>query len=197
MNADIFACIVGHLGIVAGIYDMLGIGEVIDRALPKNRHHKLPHSVVVKAMILNTLGYSGQRLYIYTNFFKTVPVENLLGEGVTADDITDDVLGRTLDAIFEYGATKLYNEIVNSIMQRHSLGTELIHVDTTNFSVHGKYECDAPDSTDSIKITYGHAKDGRNDLKRLSWALSRISLAFLSLLKLSMGTSLIRRLLSK
>ena len=166
MNANIFACIVGHLGIVAGIYDMLGIGEVIDRALPKTRHHKLPHSVVVKAMILNTLGYSGQRLYMYTNFFKTVPVEHLLGEGVIADDITDDVLGRTLDAIFEYGATKLYNEIVNSIMQRHSLGTELIHVDTTNFSVHGKYECDAPDSTDSIKITYGHAKDGRKDLKR-------------------------------
>jgi transposase len=51
-------------------------------------------------------------------------------------------------------------------MQRHSLRTELIHVDTTNFSVHGKYEGDAPDSTDSIKITFGHAKDGRKDLKR-------------------------------
>ena len=166
MNADIFACIVGHLGLVAGIYDALGIGEVIDRALPKTRHHKLPHSIVVKAMMLNTMGYSGQRLYMYTNFFKTVPVEHLLGKGISADDLTDDVLGRTLDAIHNYGATKLYNEIVNSIMQRHSLGTELIHVDTTNFSVHGKYEGDAPDGTDSIKITYGHAKDGRKDLKR-------------------------------
>jgi transposase len=166
MNADIFACIVGHLGLVAGIYDALGIGEVIDQALPKTRHHKLPHSIVVKAMMLNTLGYSGQRLYMYTNFFKTVPAEHLLGKGISAEDLTDDVLGRTLDAIHKYGATKLYNEITNSIMQRHSLGTELIHVDTTNFSVHGKYEGDAPDGTDSIKITYGHAKDGRKDLKR-------------------------------
>ena len=166
MNADIFACIVGHLGLVAGIYDALGIGEVIDQALPKNRHHKLPHSIVVKAMILNTLAFCGQRLYMYVNFFKTVPVEHLLGNGVSAEDLTDDVLGRTLDAIHKYGATKLYNAIVNYIMQRHSLGTELIHVDTTNFSVHGKYECDAPDSTDSIKITFGHAKDGRKDLKR-------------------------------
>jgi transposase len=32
--------------------------------------------------------------------------------------------------------------------------------------VHGKYEGDAPDSTDSIRITFGHAKDGRIDLKR-------------------------------
>ena len=166
MNADIYACIVGHLGLVAGIYDALGIGEVIDQALPKNRHHKLPHSIVVKAMILNTLAFCGQRLYMYVNFFKTVPVEHLLGNGVSAEDLTDDVLGRTLDAIHKYGATKLYNAIVNYIMQRHSLGTELIHVDTTNFSVHGKYEGDAPDSTDSIKITFGHAKDGRKDLKR-------------------------------
>lgn len=52
------------------------------------------------------------------------------------------------------------------IMKTHPLGTQLIHVDTTNFSVHGKYENDAPDSTDSIRITFGHAKDGRTDLKR-------------------------------
>lgn len=32
MNVDIYACIVGHLGLVAGIYDAPGIGEVIDQA---------------------------------------------------------------------------------------------------------------------------------------------------------------------
>ncbi len=51
-------------------------------------------------------------------------------------------------------------------MKRFSLGTQLIHIDTMNFSVYGKYEGDAPDGTDSIKITFGHAKDGRMDLKR-------------------------------
>jgi len=44
--------------------------------------------------------------------------------------------------------------------------THLLHVDTTNFSVFGKYEGDAPDSTDSIEITFGHANDNRIDLKR-------------------------------
>jgi len=51
-------------------------------------------------------------------------------------------------------------------MGKFSLGTPLIHVDTTNFSVSGKYENDAPDATDSIRIAFGHAKDGRTDLKR-------------------------------
>jgi transposase len=171
MNADMLAYLVGHLGIIAGIYDILGIGEVIDQVIPKKRHHKLPHSVVVKAMILNALGFSGQRLYLFSNFFKTIPVEQLLGKGISADDLTDDVLGRTLDAIHEYGATKLYNEITNRIMLKHSLGTQLLHVDTTNFSVHGKYKGDAPDGTDSIKITFGYAKDKRKDLKRFVMGL--------------------------
>jgi transposase len=42
-----------------------------------------------------------------------------------------------------------------------SEGTQLIHVHTTNFIVSGKYENDAPDDTDSIRIAFGHAKDGR------------------------------------
>jgi transposase len=96
----------------------------------------------------------------------TIPTEKLLGEDIAPSAINDDVVGRTLDAIYEYGATELFNEITLHVMKNHPLGTQLIHVDTTNFSVHGKYENDAPDGTDSIRITFGHAKDGRTDLKR-------------------------------
>ena len=32
---------VGHLGIVAGAYDSLGIAKVIERTIPKTRHHNL------------------------------------------------------------------------------------------------------------------------------------------------------------
>ena len=35
---------VGHLGIVAGAFDSLGISEVIEKAIPKNRHHNLSHA---------------------------------------------------------------------------------------------------------------------------------------------------------
>jgi transposase len=57
-------------------------------------------------------------------------------------------------------------EHLNQSIPYVGYGAQIIHVDTTNFSVHGKYENDAPDGTDSIKITFGHAKDGRTDLKR-------------------------------
>ena len=95
-----------------------------------------------------------------------LPTEKLLGEGIDPSDLNDDVVGRTRDAIYKYGATELFNQIALHVMGQFSLGTQLIHVDTTNFSVSGKYENDAPDATDSIRIAFGHAKDGRTDLKR-------------------------------
>ena len=166
MDLDIQSYSLGHLGIVAGIFDALKIEEVIDGVMPKQGSKNLPHSTIIKAMILNGLGFTHQRLYLFPNYFLTIPTEKLLGEGISPSNLNDDVVGRTLDAIYRHGATELFNQIALHVMGQFSLGTQLIHVDTTNFSVYGKYENDAPDATDSIRIAFGHAKDGRMDLKR-------------------------------
>jgi len=163
---DISTNAIDHFGIIAGIFDELGISEVIDCALPKTRHHKASHSAMIKAMVLNGLGFIESRLYFYSNFFIGLPTDRFLGEGISPSDLNDDELGRTLDAIFKYGSTELFNEIALKAMSKMAGETHLLHVDTTNFSVFGKYEGDAPDGTDSIEITFGHAKDNRMDLKR-------------------------------
>ena len=155
---------VGHLGIVAGAYDSLGIANIIDTAIPKTRHHNLSHSQVVKLMALNGLGFIERRLYLFPEFFDDIAVERLIGERITTDQINDDVLGRTLDAIAEYGPTELFNEIVANCLISTEFGSHCIHVDTTNFSVTGEYDVDF--GTEEIEITYGHPKDGRWDLKR-------------------------------
>jgi transposase len=148
-----------HLGLVAGCFDELGIAEVVDDRLPKKRVHKLAHSIALKAMLLNGLGFVDRRLYLCTEFFDKVPCERLLG--VSPEDLTDDVLGRTLDRIYEYGPTELFNEIVFGLMGK--LGEfQLLHVDTTSFCVEGEY-----DGENIVKIDYGYSrKDGRSDLKR-------------------------------
>ena len=155
---------VGHLGIVAGAYDSLGIGRIVDRAIAKNRHHNLSHSQVLKAMTINGLGFIERRLYLFPEFFDDIAVSRLLGSGVTQDHLNDDVLGRTLDAIAEYGPTELFNEIVAECLLEDEFGSHCVHIDTTNFSVTGKYEPDF--GTEEVQITYGYPKDGRWDLKR-------------------------------
>jgi hypothetical protein len=48
---------IAHLGIVAEAHDSLGIGKVIERAIPKTRQHNLSHPDAVELMVLNGLGF--------------------------------------------------------------------------------------------------------------------------------------------
>ncbi len=54
---EIMTSAIDHFGIIAGIFDELDIGQTIDRALPKTRQHKANHSTIIKAMVLNGLGF--------------------------------------------------------------------------------------------------------------------------------------------
>ncbi len=67
MDLDIQSYSLGHLGIVASIFDAMKIGEVIDWAMSKQGSKNLPHSTIIKAMILNGLGFTHQRLYLFPN----------------------------------------------------------------------------------------------------------------------------------
>jgi transposase len=84
---------------VAGMYNELAIKLNIDRCIPKTRHYHLTHGQAIKAVTLNNLGFAERRLYLLQDFFETISVETLLGEGVTLELLTDNCLGRTLDSI--------------------------------------------------------------------------------------------------
>ncbi|MEI6292630.1 MAG: IS1634 family transposase, partial [Methanomicrobiales archaeon] len=118
----------------------------------------------IKAMTLNGLGFIERRLYLFPKFFDDIAVSRLLGPGISRDQLNDDVLGRTLDAIAEYGPTELFNEIVAKCLLKDEFGSHCIHIDTTNFSVTGEYDSDF--DPEEVQITYGYPKDGRWDLKR-------------------------------
>lgn len=161
---SVSSAVVAHHGIVAGIYDDLEIGRIIDEEIPKQGPNKVAHSVALKAMILNALGFNERRLYIFPKFFSNIATERLLGPDILPEDLNDDVLGRTLDKIYEANFTDLFLMIVLQVLQKVQFDTQLLHADTTSVSVHGNYE--HIDGTPAIQITYGHTKDNRPNLKQ-------------------------------
>jgi len=90
-----------HLGLVAGMCDELGIAERIDRVIVQD-HHKRPVSVGpgVKAMILNGLGFVNRALALTPHFCEGKPLARLLGPGIQAAHLNDEVLGRHLDELY-------------------------------------------------------------------------------------------------
>jgi hypothetical protein len=66
---------------------------------------------IFTVMLLNGLGFTGQTLHMYSEFFDDKPVSRLIGEGIDASHINDDALGRCLDALYDAGVSGLYQQI--------------------------------------------------------------------------------------
>lgn len=156
---------IDHLGLVSGFIDELGLVEEIDRLIPSSR--KVSIGTMVKALILNSMGFSQHALYITPSFFEQCPVGHLLGSQYVAADFNDDSIGRCLDGLFAYGLNKLFVQLAHNSCKIAGLIELFYHVDTTNFSVEGSYR----DEEDAVKIRHGFAKDKRFDLKQVTLGL--------------------------
>ena len=102
------------------------------------------------------------------HFFKDKPVERLLGEGVAAEHLNDDALGRALDAIYAYGPEALYGQLAAQAVTRLGLSCKVGHIDTSSFHVDGVYNSGQEDVSEGvIHITQGYSRDHRPDLNQV------------------------------
>jgi transposase len=160
--------VLDHLGLVAGMFDELGIGDVIDQATRQNPEMRdLTVGEAVKAMVLNGLGFINQALYLVPRFFHHKPTYRLISPRVTPEQLNDDALGRTLDTLYAYGVTELYSLIAVSAAKRLGLCPTYTHLDTTSFHVDGRYNSDEEPEEQVVHITKGYSRDHRPDLNHV------------------------------
>jgi transposase len=163
-----------HLGIVAGIIDEIGIVEKVNELIGTDSREIINCGEVVKAIILNGLGFVSQPLYLFSNFFQDKAVEHLLGEGVKAEDLNDDKLGRVMDKLYKYGLSKLFLAIGLEVIRKYKVSTKYSHLDSTSFHLHGQYNDRENKDTKEIEvnrenpiaIAKGYSRDHRPDLKQ-------------------------------
>ncbi|EPF19494.1 MAG: hypothetical protein BEV12_21200 [Microcystis aeruginosa CACIAM 03] len=65
-----------HLGLVAGIIDEIGIVEIINEQVSIERGEIVTAGQVVKAIILNGLGFVSRALYLFPQFFEDKATEH-------------------------------------------------------------------------------------------------------------------------
>jgi transposase len=191
--------VLDHHGLVAAKCQDLRLAQRIDARLASGEKRIVSFGKACVAMVLNGLGFTNRSLYLTPQFFASKPVDVLLGDGIQAQHLNDDALGDALDAIANYGPSKLFAEVAFEIVMEHDLLDGLAHVDTTTFSVHGDYANQgtplaettspvAPSSTATlpqglepvapkaepalIEVTHGYSKDHRPDLKQVVLSLA-------------------------
>ena len=165
-----------HLGVVAGMYEELGIGELLDNVIKQDLEQRhLSIGQCVKAMVLNGLGLAQRRLYLTADFFKNKPVDILLGENVEATMITSDALAGSLDDIYANNASELFALASSQAVKRLGLNPKIGHDDVTSFHVDGNYNNEALEDNQEdarvVRLTRGYSRDHRPDLKQIALEL--------------------------
>jgi transposase len=95
--------VLDHFGLVAGMFDELGIGDVIDQVTHQNPELRdLTVGEAVKAMVLNGLGFINQALYLVPRFFQNKPTSRLVSPRIAPEQLNDDALGRALETLYAY-----------------------------------------------------------------------------------------------
>jgi transposase len=177
---------IDHLGIVAGIIDSIGIVEIINELIGVEKDEKVNAGQVVKAMIINGLGFVSKPLYMFPEYFETIACEHLIGAGVKPEYLNDDKLGRVMDKLFIKGLDTIFFIIAVKAAQKFGVSLSTSHLDSSSMHVHGQYNASLPEvifesqkignnqeleeiavkSPKEITITYGYSRDHRPDLKQ-------------------------------
>ena len=161
-----------HLGIVAGVIDEMELVEEVNKKVGLRAKEAVSPGQVMKAMILNGLGFLSAPLYLFENFFVGKATEHLIGEGVIAEQLNDDRIGRALDKYYEAGTTNLFTAIALKAAQKFQVEKESVHLDSSSISVEGEYKSKEEENQEieeemkAIKIVHGYSRDKRPDLKQ-------------------------------
>lgn len=154
---------VACLPVIANFLQKLGVIALVDRCVPSPEN--ISSGQVVVGMVMDTLA-GRSPLYKLADFFVGQDTELLFGSPLEASDFNDNNVGKVLDNIHSYGASKLFSQISWQACKRYDLDDKYLHYDTTSVSVHGDYAAYAEETDEHIAIVHGFSKDKRPDMKQ-------------------------------
>lgn len=151
------------LPVIAHFLQKLGVTALVDTEVDSPQN--ISSGQVVAGMVMDTLA-GRSPLYKLHEFFIGQDTALIFGKDLRPEDFNDNNVGKVLDNIHAYGASKLFSQIAWQASQRYDLDTRFLHYDTTSVSVYGEYEPYVEETEGTIAITHGHSKDKRPDLKQ-------------------------------
>ena len=186
----------GHLGVIADLIDTTGLVGMIDSICGADSRMKVSHGECLKFVILAVFaGEHG--LWRLSERMEPFDMATLMGDpGISLDAFYDVRFGRMLDAIWDTGTDRLHSSVSLSMIQSAQLDTSIARFDTTSLTFYGAFEEDMGedwtpeldptlnpliiperkprknrtpdgDGRDSPVVTYGYAKNKRDDLKQI------------------------------
>ena len=167
--------ILGSLPVVNSFLDRLGVNRLLDDAVPADPRSQLPPALVL-GVVLRSVIEERMPLYALREWVAERDPKLLgLPDPDAAALLNDDRVGRALERLFDADRAKLQTAIVVQAIRKFNIDCSEFHNDSTSLTFAGNYR--AADGgmrrgQPTAKITFGHNKDHRSDLKQLLWILT-------------------------
>jgi len=168
----------GPLPLINHFMDHLGLADILDRAVPTaNPRASIPYAARL-LVLLRSIACEREPIYRLGEVVATFAPEVFGLSEKEAEGISDDLIGRALDRLFDADRGSLLTEVVVAAGECFSLSLEELHNDSTTVKFCGQY---ARAKGRSIRgkrapfITYGYSKDHRSGLKQLLFILTTAS----------------------
>lgn len=165
-NAELQIHHVGPLPIIRHFLDRMAFSRIVSSCIGTSRQIA-SHAQTLSVLIQNIL-LSPSPLYRIAEWAEPFSASAL---GLTPEEknsINDDRVARALDALVSMPARSLFFRLALHVIKQFEIDTARVHHDTTTVTFHGQYV----DSFAEPRITQGHNKDHRPDLKQLVFGIN-------------------------
>jgi transposase len=174
-SLDLDSKFLGALPITNHFLTRLHVEPLLEQRLPPPDSRSRIFVVRVLMALLRCLIVCRVPLYSVAEWASSI-LPRLLG--LTTDQasvLNDDRIGRALDDLFESDRQALLTDFVLGMVKEFRVNLEELHNDSTSLTFQGGYpEADGHKvwGQETHRITFGHNKDHRPDLKQLLWILT-------------------------
>jgi len=144
----------------------MDLERIIQSCLPRSSL-ALNHGKTLAVLVQNLI-VSPAPLYRIAEWANPFEASALGLNDSEKDVVNDDRVARSLDALASEHSRSLFFRLALRMIKQFELETERIHFDTTTVTFHGQYKT----SLKEPKITHGHNKDHRPDLRQLVFGLN-------------------------
>ena len=166
-KATLSVHLLGPLPILRYFLAQMDFRRIVSDYLPAPRQAVLDHAETLSLLVQNIL-LSPAPMYRIGEWAAPYSPAALGISDSQKKAINDDRVARSLELLAEPSARRLFFRLALHTIKRFEIDTGRIHHDTTSVTFHGQYQ----GSDTEPRITRGHNKDHRPDLKQLVFGLN-------------------------
>ena len=166
-SAEIASHLLGPHPVIAHFLERMNLEGILRGALGSARQGTLDHARTLTVLVHNLLGSPGP-LYRIAEWSAPWEPQVLALTQEQKAALNDDRVARALDALSSERGRGIWFRLALRVIKQFEVATDRVHFDTSTVTFHGKYET----SVTEPRITHGHNKDHRPDLKQLLFGLT-------------------------